>query len=178
MNGYIVYEISFSTCRYDDYTVLRNSLLGAVQLVKSADIDKCKYSWYGILFDRRRSFSVPSGGFGQNVIILWVDISSFLHVDNKKKDILTLGEGHTQGLDGTTLTAEKKYSINFTKSRKKFCLSLHYIEGNSFLFVNDIEVHKLKAKDPEIVATPSCLEIKYCSVDNKKDMIKWIYLWF
>ena len=44
MNGYIVYEISFSTCRYDDYTVLRNSLLGAVQLVKSADIDKCKYS--------------------------------------------------------------------------------------------------------------------------------------
>ena len=109
MNVYIVYEISFLTRRYDDYPVLRNSLLGAVKLVKSADIDKCKYSGYGILFDRRKYFSVPSGGFAQNVMIFLVDISSFIHVDNKKKDILTLGESHTQGLDGTTLTAEKKY---------------------------------------------------------------------
>ena len=138
MNVYIVYEISFLTRRYDDYPVLRNSLLGAVKLVKSADIDKCKYSGYGILSDRRKYFSVPSGGFAQNVMIFLVDISSFIHVDNKKKDILTLGESHTQGLDGTTLTAEKKYSINFTGSRKKFGLSLHYIGANSFLFVNGI----------------------------------------
>ena len=39
---------------------------------------------------------------------------SSVHVDNKKKDILILCEGPKQGLDDTTLTAGKKYSINFT----------------------------------------------------------------
>ena len=34
-------------------------------------------------------------------------MSSSVYVDNKKKDILILGEGPTQGLDGTTLNAEK-----------------------------------------------------------------------
>ena len=81
-------------------------------------------------------------------------LSSSRHVDNKEKDILILGEGLTQGLDDTTLTAEKKYSINFTRSRKKFCLSLHYNGANSYLFVNGTESHKFKAKDSEIVATP------------------------
>ena len=42
-------------------------------------------------------------------------MSSSVHVDNKKKDILILGDGPTQGLHDTTLTAEKKYSINFTE---------------------------------------------------------------
>ena len=32
------------------------------------------------------------------------------HIDNKKKDILILGKGPTQGLEHT-LTAEKMYSI-------------------------------------------------------------------
>ena len=67
-------------------------------------------------------------------------MSSSVHVDNKKHDILILGESPTQGLDGTTLTAEKKYSINFTVSRKKICLSLHYNEANSYLFVNGTEI--------------------------------------
>ena len=42
-------------------------------------------------------------------------MSSSVHVDNKKKDILILGKGPTQGLDGTILTAEKLYSLNFTE---------------------------------------------------------------
>ena len=42
-----------------------------------------------------------------------------MHVDNKEKDTLILGERPTQGLDDTTLTAEKKYSINFKKHNKK-----------------------------------------------------------
>ena len=60
-------------------------------------------------------------------------MSSSVHVDNKKKDILILGEGPTQGLDDTKLTAEKKYSINFTVTRNKLCLSLHYNGANSFI---------------------------------------------
>ena len=54
------------------------------------------------------------------------------NVDDKKKDILILVIGPTQGLDNTTLTAEAKYSITFSRSNKKFCLSLHYNDSNSF----------------------------------------------
>ena len=50
------------------------------------------------------------------------------HIDNKIKDILVLGKRPTQGLEHT-LTAEKIYAINFTVSKKKFCLSLHYNGG-------------------------------------------------
>ena len=41
------------------------------------------------------------------------------HVDNKKKDILVLRKGPTQGLEHS-LTAEKMYSINFTVTNKNF----------------------------------------------------------
>ena len=58
----------------------------------------------------------PCSGFGQNVLIFRVDMSSSAHVDNKKKDILVLGKGPTQGLEHT-LTAEKMYLINFTEKK-------------------------------------------------------------
>ena len=74
-------------------------MFGAVRLSKNADIDKYGYSGYGIGFDRKSSFSFPNGKFGQNVIIFGVDKSSSVHVDNKKKDILILGKGPTQGLE-------------------------------------------------------------------------------
>ena len=54
------------------------------------------------------------------------------HVDNKKKDILILGKGPTQGLEHA-LTAEKMYSINFTVTKEKFCFSLHYNGANSYM---------------------------------------------
>ena len=53
-----------------------------------------------------------------------VEMNFSAHIDNKKKDILVLGFGPTQGLEHT-LTAEKIYSIHFTEENKKFCLSLH-----------------------------------------------------
>ena len=77
-------------------------------------------------------------------------MSSFAHIDNKKKDILILGFGPTQGLDDATLTTEAKYSINFSRSNRKFCLSQHYNESNSFLFVNAAKIYQFKAKDSEI----------------------------
>ena len=80
-------------------------------------------------------------------------MSSSIHIDNKKKDILVLGRGPTQGLE-STLTAEKMYFINFTVTKKKFCLSLRYNGANSYLFVNVTEIIKFKAKDSEIVASP------------------------
>ena len=65
--------------------------------------------------------------------------------------MLIIGKGLRQGLEHT-LTAEKMYSINFTVTKKKFCLSLHYNGANSYLFVNGTEIIKFKAKDSEIVA--------------------------
>ena len=60
------------------------------------------------------------------------------------------------------------FGVNFTLTKKLFCLSLHYNGANSYLFVNGTETYKLKAKDSEIVARPLRLEniSKDWSVDN------------
>ena len=62
------------------------------------------------------------------------------------------------------------YSINFTVTEKKFCLSLHYNGANSYLFVNGTEIIKFKAKDFEIVTSPLYLGniSKDWSIDNMK----------
>ena len=150
-------------------------------MAKNADIIKYGYSGYKIGFDRRSSFSFPGSGFGQNILISGVDMSSSAHIDNKKKDILILGKGPTQGIEHT-LTAEKMYLINFTVTKKKFCLSLHYNGANSYLFVNGTEIYKFKAKDSEIVATPLCLGniSKDWSTDNMKQglmLMSMILVW-
>lgn len=72
-------------------------------------------------------------------------MSNTNHSDNRGKNILILGREPTQGLIESSLTAEKMYSINFTETNKKFCLSLHYNGNNSYLFVNGVEVFKFKA---------------------------------
>ena len=83
---YIGYKINLWDHGYDDYPALKRSLFSAAKLVKNADIDKYKYSGYGVRFDKCGTFSVANR-FGRNVIISGVDMSSFIHVDNKKKDI-------------------------------------------------------------------------------------------
>ena len=119
VNIYIVYELAASSSHDSDPT-LKNCLFGAVTLTKNADIEKYKYSGYGIGFDSRSSFSFTGGGFGQNVLIFGADMSTYIHIDNMKKDILVLGRGPTLVLE-STLTAQKMYSINFTITKKKFC---------------------------------------------------------
>ena len=63
----------------------------------------------------------------------WFELS--VHVDDKNKDILILGEGPTQELDGSTLRAEAKYPINFTKSGKRFVLGYTIIEATVSYFL-------------------------------------------
>ena len=168
MNVYIVYEIS-KTINISDYPTLENCLFGAVKLTKNADIDKYGYSGCGIGFDRHGSFACPDTGLGKNVIIFGLDMSSSTKIDNRKKDILILGKGPTQGLEHT-LSAQKIYSINFTEKDKILCLSLHYNKENSYLFVNGTEIIKFKSKDPEILPYPLCLGniSRDWSVDNMK----------
>ena len=176
-NIYIAYELTGSSSNGNDPTVI-NSLFGAVRLTRNADIDKYGYSGYETGFNRRGSFSFPGGGFGSTVIIFEVNMSSSIYVDNKRKNILTLGKGPTQGLEHI-LTTEKIYSINFTVTKNKFYLSLHNNGANSYLIVNGTEIDKSKAKDSEIVATPLFLEniSKDWSVDNMKWTVDnaWVY---
>ena len=117
VNIYIVYEI---TSDYKDinYPTLENCLFGSVKLTKNADIDKYRYFGYGIGFDRQSSFSIGNET-GKSVIMFGVDKSSLTKIDNRKKDILILEKGQTQGLE-STLSAEKMYSINFTKTIQNF----------------------------------------------------------
>ena len=103
-------------------------------------------------------------------------MNSCIYIDDKRKDILILGRGPTQGLGEHSLTAEKMHSINFTLTKKKFCLTLHYngaiciIITICYLFVNGTEIIKFKAKDSETVASPLCLGniSKDWSVNNMK----------
>ena len=63
--------------------------------------------------------------------------------------MLVLGKG--------PIKEEAEYSINFSRSRKKLCLSLHYNGGNSFLFVNATKIYQFKAKNSQIKPCPLCL---------------------
>ena len=149
VNIYIVYEI---TSDYKDinYPTLENCWFGSVKLTKNADINKYRYSGYGIGFDRETFFSIGNE-IGKNVVIFGVDMSSSPKIDNRKKDILILDKGPRQELEHT-LSAGKLYSINLTKKNREFCLSLHYNGANKYLFVNGTKIIKFKAKDSEIRA--------------------------
>ena len=101
------------------YSTLQSCLFGTVTLTENIDIDECRYSGYEIGFYRKDEFSF-SDGFGKNCIIFGVDTSSLMHVDKKKKDILFFGEGPIQGLDGTTLTAQKNIQSALLKITQTF----------------------------------------------------------
>ena len=107
VNIYIVYEISKSS-NISEYPTLENCLFGAVSLTKNANIDRYGYSGCGIGFDRHGIVSFSGTESGRNVIIFEVDMSSSAKIDNRKKDLLILGKGPTQGLEHT-LSAEKMY---------------------------------------------------------------------
>ena len=127
-----------------------NCLFGSVKVTKNSDLDKYKYTGYGIGYGSHSEFLFTDGSYGKNFIIFGAHVSSSVHVDNKGKYILILVEGPTQGLDGTTFTAKAKYPISFTQSGKRFVLSLHYNGSNRFVFVNTTKVYQFKAKNSEI----------------------------
>ena len=120
VNIYIVYKLDKIYVK--THPTLVNSLFVAVIITKNADIDKNKYSGYGIGFDRTGVYLLPDGSFARNVVKFGLDMSSYVHVDNKRKYILILGSGPTQGSDEHSLTAEKMYSVSFNDHRKKCCL--------------------------------------------------------
>ena len=84
-------------------------------------------------------------------------MSSSTHATNRVNSILVLGKDFIQGINKTAIYAEKIYSINFSATGRRFCLSLHYNGDNSYLFVDGKEIIKFKTRDSEIVANPFCV---------------------
>ena len=157
-NIYIVYLIDpISNSRNTDYTV-QNALFGGVKITKNAtDTSKHKCKGYGICFDEGGMFSMGNISDGRNVLIFGVHESSLVHKNNKENNIFIIGDGFVQGINDTTLYAEKLYNQNFTAVNKKFVLSLHYNGDNFYLLVNCKQELKCKAKDDQIVKEISCL---------------------
>ena len=94
-------------------------------------------------------------------LIFGVDESSLVHTNNKANNIYVMGNLFVQGINDTTLHAEKIYSQNFTQPSKKFVLSLHYngygTGGDSYLFVNGKQELKFKAKTRQILLKKLCI---------------------
>ena len=121
VNIYIVYRLDpISNFRSTDYTN-QNALFSAVKTTKNAtDSSKNKYEGYGICFDEGGSFSIGNITNGKNVIIFGADMSFSIHANNKANNIYVLGRDFVQGINDTTLYAEKIYKTNFTAVEKKF----------------------------------------------------------
>ena len=91
-----------------------------------------------------------------------------------------MGDGFVQGINDTTLYAEKIYSQNFTRPNKKFVLSLHYKNNDSYLFINGKHELKFKAKaDQVFIEKRLCignLSVQWTTSESEKNRIIWKYL--
>ena len=128
-----------------------------MQITKNADTSKCKYEGYGICFDEGGLFSIGNINNGRNVLIFGVHEDSVIHANNKANNIFVMGDAFVQGINDTTLYAEKVYSQNLTQPSTKFVLSLHYNGDNSYLFVNGKQELKFKTKTESLVKQKLCI---------------------
>ena len=165
VNIYIVYKLDpLASTRDKSYTI-QYALFGAMQITKNAtDYDKNNYKGYGICFDERSEFghTITEGGHAhttdaRNVLIFGADMSFSVHATNRAHHIYLMGTGLTQGINDTTIYAEKNFYRNLTDFGKKFVLRLHYNGDNSYLFVNGRQELKFKAKTDQLVKEKLCI---------------------
>ena len=132
INIYAVCKLDpISSTRNTDYTI-QNALFDAMKITKNADYSKDNYTGYGLCFDEGGEFghTVKQGNFNRttdarNVIIFGADMSSSVHATNRANNIYVMGKEFIQGINDTTIYAEKLFHNNFTELGVKFVLSLH-----------------------------------------------------
>ena len=157
VNIYVVYMLDpITSTRNTDFTI-QNALVDAVNVTKNADISKNKYEGYSLCFDEGGTFSKGNVNNGRNVLIFGVRESSLTHTINKNKNIYVMGDLFVQGINDTTLYAEKVYSQNFTQPHKKFVLSLYYSGNKSYLIVNGKQELAFRAKNDQMQIAKLCL---------------------
>ena len=165
INIYGVYKLDPIASSRDTSFTIQNALFGAMQITKNAnDNSKNNYKGYGICFDERSEFghTVTEGGFvhttdARNVLMFGADMSFSVHRTNRANHIYLMGTGFTQGINDTTIYAEKNFYRNFTDPGKKFMLSLHYNGDDSYLFVKGRQELKFKCKTDQLVKENLCI---------------------
>ena len=164
INIYCVYQIEPIASNRDDTFTVQNALFGAMQITKNADTSKYDYKGYGICFDEGDQFghTITEGGFShtanaRNVLIFGADMSFSVHATNRANNVYVMGKEFVQGIDDTTIYAEKNFYRYFTGSGKKFMLSLHYNGDESYLFVKGRQELKFKCKTDQLVKEKLCL---------------------
>ena len=164
INFYVVYKLDpISSSRNTDYTI-QNALFGAMKITKNADYSKNNYTGYGLCFDEGGEFghTVKQCNFNRttnarNVIVFGADMSSGIHATNRANNIYVMSKEFIQGINDTTIYAEKLFHNNFTELGEKFVLSLHYNGDNSYLFANGRQELKFKAKDDQMINEKFCI---------------------
>ena len=164
INIYCVYKLDpISSTRNTDYTI-QNALSGVMKINKNTDSSKNNYMGCGICFDEGAQFghTVKKGNFdrttnAKNVIIFGVDMSSSVCATNRANNIYVMGKDFIQGINDTTIYAEKLFHNNFTEFGVKFVLSLHYNGDNSYLFANGRQELKFKTKYDQLINEKLCL---------------------
>ena len=164
-NIYCVYKLDPLASTRDKSYSIQNALFGAMEITKDAtDYDKNNYKGYGICFDERSKFghTITESGNGhttdaRNVLTFGEDMSFSVHATNRANHIHLMGTGLMQGINDTTIYAEKNFYRNFTDFGKKFVLSLHYNGDDSYLFVNDRQELKFKCKTDQLVKEKLCI---------------------
>ena len=164
INIYTVYKLDPIASSTDASFTIQNALFGAMQITKNTDTSKYNYRGYGIGFDERSEFdpTITEGGLAhttdaRNVLISGADMSFSVHKTNRANHIYVLGTGLTQGIDGTTLYAEKNFYKNFTDLGKNFMQSLHYNGDDSYLFVNGRQELKFNCKTDQLFKQKLCI---------------------
>ena len=165
INIYCVYKLDPLASTRDKSFTIQNALFGAMQITKNAtDNDKNNHKGYGICFDERSDFghTITEGGNAhttdaRNVLIFGGYMSFSVHATNRASHIYLMGTGLTQGINDTTIYAEKNFYRNSTDPGHKFILSLHYDSDNSYLFVNGRQELKFKAKTDQLVKKKLCI---------------------
>ena len=135
-----------------------------MKITKNTDSSTNNYTGYSLFFDEGGEFghTVNQGNFNRvtnakNVIIFDADMSFSIHATNRANKIYVMGKELIQGINGTTIYAEKLFYNNITDFGVKFVLSLHYNGDNSYLFANGRQELKFKAKDDQIINEKLCL---------------------
>ena len=131
INVYCVYKTDPIASTRDDTFTVQNALFCAKEITKNADTSKYNYKGYGICFDERGTFghTIREGNFdhntnARNVLIFGADMSFSTHKINKANNTYVMNEFFVQGINDTTLYAEKKFYRNFTDPGKKVLIKL------------------------------------------------------
>ena len=116
INIYCVYKLDQIASSRDTSFTIQDALFGAMQITKNAtDNSKNNYKGYGICFNEGIQFghTISEGGRthitnGRNVLIFGAEMSFSVHATNRANHIYLMGDGLTQGINDTTIYAEKK----------------------------------------------------------------------